>query len=191
MAANPPESRILPRNVGWPWRHGPALNPPDDLFCIKICPLNPGDHMLSQKLLVDVGTDPFGGGNNRSVPKSARPTLVLLTFDPFHPFAMASGSHCLAAFSHWKPCFCCCWGPCKSTFVAVPCRALSDQLAANNLHGEWEPAHSHLHHRLDRRLVDFAHLAPHSLPAVAYDWSPHLLLSGQLYMFVSYKLVKL
>ncbi len=33
------------------------------VFSIRINPMDPGCHMLSQKLLVDVGNDPFNNGN--------------------------------------------------------------------------------------------------------------------------------
>jgi hypothetical protein len=34
---------------------GAESYPTKEVFSIRICPLDPGDHMLSQKLLVDVG----------------------------------------------------------------------------------------------------------------------------------------
>jgi hypothetical protein len=61
MVANLQESRIPPTTAGWSWQCGPALNPPK--FSIRIHPLDPGDHMLSQKLLVDIRVDPFAGRN--------------------------------------------------------------------------------------------------------------------------------
>ncbi len=43
------------------------LNPSEDIFSFRISPKDPGNHMLSQKLLVDIGVDPFAGGNRQSV----------------------------------------------------------------------------------------------------------------------------
>jgi hypothetical protein len=59
----------------------------------------------------------------------------------FHPFAKASGPQQQSVFLHLKPCLCCCRGPCKSSYLAVPHRALSDQLEASNLYGNWGPSH--------------------------------------------------
>jgi hypothetical protein len=39
------------------------LNPPEDKFLGRICPMDPEDHMLSQKLLVDIRIYPFDSGN--------------------------------------------------------------------------------------------------------------------------------
>ncbi len=36
---------------------GQALNLPKDIFSVRICPIGPGDHMLSEKLLVDISID--------------------------------------------------------------------------------------------------------------------------------------
>ncbi len=55
MAASLLESKILPIGAGWSWWCGPKLNLLEDIFSIRICPIDPGDYMLSQKLLVDVG----------------------------------------------------------------------------------------------------------------------------------------
>jgi hypothetical protein len=72
------------------------LNPPKDVFFIW----TPGDHVLSQKPLVDVGIDPFEGGNQLSQPKFTR----LPSFRSHHlfcPFAVVPGPcHHLTAFPH-------------------------------------------------------------------------------------------
>jgi hypothetical protein len=36
-----------------------------DIFSSRVRPMDPGDHMLSQKLLVDAGVDPFLGRNRQ------------------------------------------------------------------------------------------------------------------------------
>jgi hypothetical protein len=141
MVANPPESRILPRTDGWSWwRGGSVLNPLEDVFSIRIHPLDPGDYMLSQKLLVDIGADLFASGN-----------WLLATY-------------ICKTWSHPTPIFCFCHfamtsGPCRHfftlktmfaigeifinfhTYAAVSCRALSRDLAASDLYGDIRPAH--------------------------------------------------
>jgi hypothetical protein len=42
------------------------LNPQEDVFSISIRPSAPGDHMLSQQLLVDVGVYMFASENQPS-----------------------------------------------------------------------------------------------------------------------------
>ncbi len=67
MAANPPETEIPPRpltdlgGVGRRWIRRRAY------FPSGYVPLDPGDHMLSQKLLKDVGIFTFTGKNRPSV----------------------------------------------------------------------------------------------------------------------------
>jgi hypothetical protein len=56
MAANPPESRIPGWAVLAMWTEA---NLSKDIFSAKIHPLDPGDHMLSQKLLEEVGVETF------------------------------------------------------------------------------------------------------------------------------------
>jgi hypothetical protein len=63
MAANPPESRILPSIAGWSWQCGPVLNLPEDTFSVRIQPMAPRDYMMSQTLLVDAGVGLFTGEN--------------------------------------------------------------------------------------------------------------------------------
>ncbi len=62
MVANFTESRIISRTAGWSWWCGLVVNPTEDIFSIRICPLDPEDHMLSQKLLIDI-SDQFTGRN--------------------------------------------------------------------------------------------------------------------------------
>ncbi len=59
MAADPPESRFPRITAGWSWRYGPELNPPKGAFSARILLLDLEDHVLSQKLLVDVDVDTF------------------------------------------------------------------------------------------------------------------------------------
>jgi hypothetical protein len=66
MAANPPKARILPTAAKGFGRRRPALNPQKDVFSIRLRPSTLGDHMLSQKLLVDVGVFTFAGENRPS-----------------------------------------------------------------------------------------------------------------------------
>jgi hypothetical protein len=66
MAANQPESRIPTRTAGWSWGCGPVLNPPEDILSIRTHPLDPGDHKLFLKLLVDIGTDSIPSGKQLS-----------------------------------------------------------------------------------------------------------------------------
>ncbi len=97
MAANPPKTRIPTRlltdlgGVGRRW------------ICRRVyfpsgyVPLDPGDYMLSQKLLVDVSVDTFAGENRyrrrKSAAKSARTAS-------FRLLAVTSGSgRHLEAFS--------------------------------------------------------------------------------------------
>ncbi len=63
MVANPLESRILATATGWSWWCGPVPNLLKNIFSIRICPLDPGDHMLSQMLLVGIGVNKFVGEN--------------------------------------------------------------------------------------------------------------------------------
>ncbi len=99
MAANPLEFRILPTAAEWFWRSGAALNLPKDVFSVRICPLGPGDHMLSQNLLVNVGIDPFAMETASWRPKSTRSAPHSTGITSFHPFAIEADPHrCLEAF---------------------------------------------------------------------------------------------
>ncbi len=63
MAANPSKTRIPPQSltdlsgVGWRWIRRKAY------FWSGYVPLDPGDHMMSEKLLVDVDVDMFASEN--------------------------------------------------------------------------------------------------------------------------------
>jgi hypothetical protein len=69
MSANPLETRIPPTVAKLFGRRRPALNPQKDVFSSAS-----GDHMLSQKLFVDVGVftfwrkPAFGGENPLDLP---------------------------------------------------------------------------------------------------------------------------
>jgi hypothetical protein len=63
MVANLPETGILPKVAEWFLRCRPALNLQKDVFSIRILPSAPRDHILSQKLLIDVGVYTFAGKN--------------------------------------------------------------------------------------------------------------------------------
>jgi hypothetical protein len=59
MVANLPETRIPPAAAGRFLLCRPALNPQKDTFSITIHPSASGDHMLSQKLFIDVSVYMF------------------------------------------------------------------------------------------------------------------------------------
>ncbi len=87
--------------------------------------------MLSKTFLVDVSLDPFTCVNRLSVAKSARPILILLALLLSAPLPWGQvHTVVLGAFLLWNHCSC--WGPRKSSYIAVLCRALSDQLAASD-----------------------------------------------------------
>jgi hypothetical protein len=98
MVANPLESRILPTAARWFGQCRPALSPLKGVFLLGIHHLGPGDHMLSQKLLVEVGVEMFAG---LWPPKSARTAALSAPIASFCPFAVESGPRRhLTAFSH-------------------------------------------------------------------------------------------
>jgi hypothetical protein len=66
MAANPPETGIPLTAAGQFLRCRPVLNPQKDAFSFRLRPLALMDHILSQKLLVDVGVYTFAGRNRPS-----------------------------------------------------------------------------------------------------------------------------
>ncbi len=72
------ESGIPLRTARWSWWCGPALNPPEDKFSVRICPLDPEDQKLSHQLLVNVGFDCSPAKTGYRWSKSARPTLIPL-----------------------------------------------------------------------------------------------------------------
>ncbi len=59
----------------------PALNLSKDVFSIRICPLAPGDHIMSQNLLVDVGVYTSIGVNPLDLPLIPHVSL-LSVFSP-------------------------------------------------------------------------------------------------------------
>jgi hypothetical protein len=88
MATNPPETGIPLAAAGRFLRYRPALNPQRDIFSVRLRPSASGDHMLSQKLLVDVGVYTFAGrkpafGSVKPLDLPLIPlTLVLSAFSP-------------------------------------------------------------------------------------------------------------
>ncbi len=102
MLANPLESRIPSTAAGWSWWCGPALNPLNDVHFTKINPLDPGDHMLSQKRMVDAGVDAFTPAKtsyrrSQSTEQAAHSTEIA----SFHPLAVTRGlRHRFTAISH-------------------------------------------------------------------------------------------
>jgi hypothetical protein len=66
MVANPPETGIPLTAAGRFLPCRPALNPQKDVFSVRLRLSASGHHMLSQKLLVDVGVYMFAGENRPS-----------------------------------------------------------------------------------------------------------------------------
>ncbi len=60
-------TRIPPTATELSWQGGAELNPLKDIFSITICPLGSVEHMLFQKLLVNVVVDLSAGRNWRWV----------------------------------------------------------------------------------------------------------------------------
>jgi hypothetical protein len=61
---NPPCSLL--RTPGGSWQCGLELNPSGRHNFGRIFPLNSGDHMPSQKLLIDIGFDPSASGGKKN-----------------------------------------------------------------------------------------------------------------------------
>jgi hypothetical protein len=72
-----------------------------DVLSIRINPLGPADHILSQKLLTNVSVDSFTIGNWLLAAKFQRPAAHSARIASFHSFTAASGP-CdrLIAFSY-------------------------------------------------------------------------------------------
>jgi hypothetical protein len=66
MVANPPKTGIPLTAAELFLRCRLVLNPQKDVFSVRLHPLAQGEHILSQKLLVDVGIYTFAGGNRPS-----------------------------------------------------------------------------------------------------------------------------
>jgi hypothetical protein len=66
MAANPPETGILQTAAGWFLQRRPALNLQKDVFSVRLCPSASEDHILSQKLLRNIGVYTFACENHPS-----------------------------------------------------------------------------------------------------------------------------
>jgi hypothetical protein len=54
------------RTCGWSWQFGTVINPLEDVFSIRIHPMDPGDLILFQKIFVDISIDTFAGRNLQS-----------------------------------------------------------------------------------------------------------------------------
>ncbi len=94
------------------WRCGQALNPPKDIFSIRIRPLDLGDYILSQKLLVDIDFDKFASKTgHRGV------MLATLLFSPFCCSVSVRGLH----------------------FINTHVKVKSDQYPHVKLRGWWAP----------------------------------------------------
>ncbi len=140
MAATPLESRILLITSGWFWWCGPVLNPLEYIISIRMRLLDMGDHILSQKRLVNVGIDMFTSGNPFLLTKICKTCPHCAYIPSFRTFAVVSGPHCcLAAFSDWKPCFCYCWVGFQIFVCCYPTQR--SEWCFVNLHGGWETAH--------------------------------------------------
>jgi hypothetical protein len=75
MAVSLPVSRIPPATAMWSRRCRQTLNQ-QKVFFARIHPLDPGDHMLSQKLLVDINVNMFANGNRLLVNPQGLPHLL-------------------------------------------------------------------------------------------------------------------
>jgi hypothetical protein len=69
MVANLLETRIPPTAAKRFGRHRLALNLQKDVFYVRLRPSAWGDHMLSQKLLLNDGVFTFAGKNQPSAAK--------------------------------------------------------------------------------------------------------------------------
>jgi hypothetical protein len=54
-----------------------VLNPLEDVFSVRIHPLDHRDHMLSKNLLVDISVERLSAETRDWRPKSAKPALIL------------------------------------------------------------------------------------------------------------------
>jgi hypothetical protein len=97
IAANLPKIGIPLTPVGHFQQCRPALNPPKDIFSIRIHPFDPADYMLPEKLLKGVNVDMFASENGCRGQKSATQSARIPSF---HSSAITSGPGChLGAFS--------------------------------------------------------------------------------------------
>ncbi len=62
------------------WAVQAGLNLPKDIFLSGYVPLNPGDYMLSEKLLIGVGVDTFSSKNGHRRRKSATQSAQIAFF---------------------------------------------------------------------------------------------------------------
>jgi hypothetical protein len=76
------------------WQCWLALNPPKNIYSIRIHPLDPGGHMLPQKLLVGVIVlTRFPAKSDHQWPKSAWPAAHSACIASSRPFALVSDPH--------------------------------------------------------------------------------------------------
>jgi hypothetical protein len=179
------ESRIPQTAAGWFWLCGPTLNLPNDIFSIKICPLDPGDHMLSQKFLVEVNTGKFSGENWPLRPKYTIPTTYSACIASFLPFATASGLQSFSSFFILKTMF--------LLLLRPQSRALSIHWwKAISMVTEGSPTPKpHLHNHMDCHPSIFAFLSPYSPPRVAAADPQKQSMTGRprLYLIASIQLL--
>jgi hypothetical protein len=108
-----------------------VLNLPKGVFPSGYVPLDPGNHILSQKLLVDVGVDTFTGENHYRWRKSMTHSSLIVSF---RPLAVTSGPGCHLGVFHRKN-----EVPTGAGARAdlrersVPHKAFSDELAASDI----------------------------------------------------------
>ncbi len=136
IAADQPESRIPPTTAGWTLWCRPALNLPKDIFYIRIRPLDPGDNIMSQKLLVHIGIDLFVGRIHlwQDMP------LILLTLLFLPLVCCVRPTPSFSSFFTLKTSLLS-WDPRKSSSGAFLCTARSDELVLSNVHGNYGSAH--------------------------------------------------
>ncbi len=121
---------------------GLALNTPKDIFSMRIYPLDPGEHILSQKLLFGVGVDMFASRNGRRKPKLQDCSFPLHRF--FLPIRPSVGPcHCWNSFSPSKTIFLLLLDldPRKSSYGSILLRALSMDSLASDFYSDGASAH--------------------------------------------------
>ncbi len=100
MVANPPESRLLLRTAGVVLVVSTGAKSAEDIFSVRICPLEPGDHKLSQKLVVNVGINPFASENRLSAAEIPETCSHSASIAAIRPLVVMSGPrYHLGAFS--------------------------------------------------------------------------------------------
>jgi hypothetical protein len=91
----------LSTTVRWSWQYGPVLNPQEDVFSIRMYPLDPGEPMLSQKLNVSISIHRF-----HLLAASIHETCSYsVSISSFHLFTFVSGPRCHLAIIHIETIF--------------------------------------------------------------------------------------